>query len=651
MAGSLIVGRPSPFQRTIGRGVHLSAGGAGGGAVMGGGEGLGGPPAPARPNLPIGSGMNGYGFGNRLGPMSQYRTAHNPRTDGTLNVTDATNAGQTVQAWAPSSGINNGGGGGSGRFGPFTGRPRIGSAAGALGSSGTPTSQRGRLEKFGPEAAMTPSWMVAEAVRNNGGGLSQTGGFPDEVTPHEQLMSDATNFEAVQQAPGMNPTGAPRKIDPLTGLPRYGRGTGIGRGRPIPWNEAFIAGDPKKGSHKPNEEIILPTPEGIHVIPVDDLPQLGDGTGTISVKDAGQDKRPLKRTGLKPPLSGLAEFHQLNPTTPPAAITEMQKLLTHPELPTPIRLPALPAASHGTESSPLKKYAKGTDSVDPETAIEALTGQRFQDGEVRNDSQGNAWRYNSSLGHGVPLNPYLLHPNAPSPNAVNATAAQRYADLAQRLSGLRQAGMAAGRARVAEMQAQQQQQEAAQRLPASELWRTNLPGGGQSITGRYGTAAIGQNLPKSFTVERMDGTAGRFNNLADASAESAADAAQRHVHGVAMNTGRGIGAGVPTALEYLTGEMPPDDMPSAPVLAASIPFQPLPDDRPSTVESRRRAWNMHPSLQRMTLDRAKTRGKEALVRRAGDFGSNLRTAVDLGILQPIRDLGTNAATAWDILTQ
>jgi hypothetical protein len=52
---------------------------------------------------------------------------------------------------------------------------RIGSAAGALGSSGVPTSQRGRLEKYGANpmtgegAWQQPSWMVSQQQRDQYG--------------------------------------------------------------------------------------------------------------------------------------------------------------------------------------------------------------------------------------------------------------------------------------------------------------------------------------------------------------------------------------------------------------------------------------------------------------------------------------------------
>lgn len=49
----------------------------------------------------------------------------------------------------------------------------IGSAAGALGSPGTPTSMRGRAEKYGDAFAEVPSWAMSQMMRDNAGGLAQ----------------------------------------------------------------------------------------------------------------------------------------------------------------------------------------------------------------------------------------------------------------------------------------------------------------------------------------------------------------------------------------------------------------------------------------------------------------------------------------------
>lgn len=525
------------------------------------------------------------------------------------------------------AGAGYGGGAGRGpgnRFGsPFTGRPRIGSAAGAVGSAGIPTSQRGRAEKFGPEAAMMPTWAVSEALREAPGpdgmsaGLSQSGrydsmgGLPDpDALPQTTAQPPPIMAQPSQTASPTRLTGPgsarwPRPIG------SFARGTS----RPIPHGAPFIAGDSTNG--KPNEELILPTERGIEVLPLDKMPRLAAGTTPRASKPP-----PVPLPAPKRPTHGMDDFYRLNPNTPPAADKEAEKLIMNPRLPMPIRVP---------------KLAGGTVHAIDELAPE------FADGEVRNDAQGNAWRYDAATGHGRPLNPYLLQPNAPSPNAFKATAQERYADLAQRLSGLRQAGMSAGRARVAAMQAEQNA------APHSDLHATGFRDGGIGYAGKYGTASIGRNVPKRFGVERLDGTTGQYDNLADASAESAADAAQRHVEGLPMNTGRGVGAGVPTAIEELIGVVEPSAIPE---VAAAPPMRAaLPADRPSTVESRRRDWKMRSKFSPMTAGKAASRGKEALVRRGSNLATNLRSAIDLGLVQPVRDFANNASSAWDILTQ
>lgn len=100
---------------------------------------MGGAPPMALPNPAMGNirqfgGFTGY---NGMRPpvpmdMSKYKTGNNPRTTGTMNVSDATNAGSTVHPWAPSSGAgpgtrgyqgsyDGGYGGGYGRRGGYGG--------------------------------------------------------------------------------------------------------------------------------------------------------------------------------------------------------------------------------------------------------------------------------------------------------------------------------------------------------------------------------------------------------------------------------------------------------------------------------------------------------------------------------------------------
>ncbi len=166
---------------TVGR--QSSARGGGGGISLGSsGQG---PTGPATFGLGRSMSFSPMGMRAPIAPdMSKYLTGHNPRTDGTMNQTDALNAGSTITPWAPSSGA------GPGTRG-YRGGGIIGSAAGALGSGGMPTSQRGRLEKFGVQAAGMPSWAAAQLMRNYGG-LSQSqrygsmGGLPPEVAQAPQ---------------------------------------------------------------------------------------------------------------------------------------------------------------------------------------------------------------------------------------------------------------------------------------------------------------------------------------------------------------------------------------------------------------------------------------------------------------------------------
>lgn len=182
------------------------------------------------------------------------------------------------------------------------------------------------------------------------------------------------------------------------------------------------------------------------------------------------------------------------------------------------------------------------------TALDQLVGGQPEgpyDGQMQRDSSGNMWRYDAKTKRGIPMNPYLGDPNAPSPDAFQSTASERYNDLSMRLNAIRQAGMASARGRVAEMQQNEASLDAEarrkSRLDPNERRRIDVPaeqGGGQMVRGKYGTAIIGGNRPKSFTVERLDGTDGKYTTVQDADTESRADAAQRRVEGkpvVAVN--------------------------------------------------------------------------------------------------------------------
>lgn len=92
---------------------------------------------------PLGSGVSGYGFADRLGPMAQYKSSHNPRTDGTMNVSDAINDGQTVMPWLPSSGVGPSSEGYRGSYDSGFSRRGYGHGGGGRGgfSTGRPTAR------------------------------------------------------------------------------------------------------------------------------------------------------------------------------------------------------------------------------------------------------------------------------------------------------------------------------------------------------------------------------------------------------------------------------------------------------------------------------------------------------------------------------
>ncbi len=303
--------------------------------------------------FPLDSGMTGYGFGNRMGPMSQYRGFRNPRTDGTMNVADTINAGGSVGTWGNNSGV-----------GPSTegyrGSGIIGSAAGALGGGGMPTSQRGRLEKFGAGAAGLPSWAAAELMRKYGG-LSQSqryasmGGLPPPAVQGNGAGVPAAGSQAMPVPTTVSPTGAitpalptastlvqpsdtmwPKPFNPLNAFAH-------GTYRPVPHGQPFIAGDPQKDG-KPNPEIILPTQDGMEVLPIKDMPMHAEGT----IPKMGKPP-PVPLPTPKRPTHGMDDFYRLNPSAPPAAVKETMKLMQHPELPTAASgLPTLPRKAYGT---------------------------------------------------------------------------------------------------------------------------------------------------------------------------------------------------------------------------------------------------------------------------------------------------------------
>jgi hypothetical protein len=112
----------------------------------------------------------------------------------------------------------------------YHGSGTIGSAAGAVGSAGVPTSQRGRAEKYGgfagdgrgggffmPNvvAAETPTWAMSNMLMNNGG-LSQSwryGGMGQAPQPN---VSSVTPQPMATPAPTINPN------DPWAGVTTFG---------------------------------------------------------------------------------------------------------------------------------------------------------------------------------------------------------------------------------------------------------------------------------------------------------------------------------------------------------------------------------------------------------------------------------------------
>lgn len=83
-----------------------------------------------------------------------------------------------------------------------------------------------------------------------------------------------------------------------------------------------------------------------------------------------------KGTGLKPPVTGLAKFHELNPTLPTAAQAEAVKLILNPAIPMPIRGPQpalgtvpLPSRAEGgpvTRGQPVLVGEEGPEVIVPQ---------------------------------------------------------------------------------------------------------------------------------------------------------------------------------------------------------------------------------------------------------------------------------------------
>lgn len=172
------------------------------------------------------------------------------------------------------------------------------------------------------------------------------------------------------------------------------------------------------------------------------------------------------------------------------------------------------------------------------SAIDRLEGAAEPyDGEMREGRDGRMWRYDASLGQGVPVNVYggsNLH--APSPPVELMDPQERFNDLRMRLDALR---AEAGRG----FQDKRRFDEAQFIQPkAVDSQMTNNSVGGRTLVGRYGSG-LTTTVPidKSFTVDREDGTQGRYANLDDAEREGRAVAASRRVRGTRAESARRLG--------------------------------------------------------------------------------------------------------------
>lgn len=430
------------------------------------------------------------------------------------------------------------------RMGRDDGR-RIGSAAGAVGSGGTPTSMRGRADRVmmnggsmddAADAAMTPSWVVAEQMRNDGG-LSQSQRFPSllKTKPTGAMQSNAESW-----------------FSP-------------------------------------------PKPSG-------DVAFFADGT---------------KDSGPKPQVAVVGERGPEVVVVPPRSAVIPNEMTALGEI---------------------------VGDLSPEGAP--------RDGEIRTDADGNQWRYDAKQGRGIPLNPYSGgNEIAPSPDAFRASPSERYNDLAMRLNALRQSGMSEGRAAVERVKAQQDAETARREaflatgkdIPASE-------GGGKLYKTKYGTAIVGGNRPKSFTVENFEGGQTRSGDLAEVNRESRADAAERSVRGLGTDVYRARPEPVPTAFAELAGDEALDEEMDEPVTQV----QTQEADRPKPAYVPRPLPKMvedilpGPSIASRKLPKSMSvvpRGSQEQSSRAGRFLDETKGRVG----DALSAIPESAGNAWDFL--
>lgn len=142
----------------------------------------------------------------------------------------------------------------------------------------------------------------------------------------------------------------PKKINPVTGVAMLADGTSV----PHPPGLPAIIGDPQPDG-KPNPELVLQTPQGLHVFPLKDLPKFGDGTVKPDPKRTPRvDGRVITTKDAPMPKGGLTEFYANNPRTPTAAQAHCKNAINDSKR--PVKLPSPPLSALG----PMKKLAYGT---------------------------------------------------------------------------------------------------------------------------------------------------------------------------------------------------------------------------------------------------------------------------------------------------
>lgn len=130
-----------------------------------------------------------------------------------MNLTDAINAGFTPTPWAPSTGA------GPGTRG-YHGSGVVGSAAGALGSKGMPTSMRGRLEKYGSLNAANMTTKQASDVTQGGfGGLREIFNRinPAATMPSVPAVQPKAQTQALPEIPASLTITHPEQVSTLPG--------------------------------------------------------------------------------------------------------------------------------------------------------------------------------------------------------------------------------------------------------------------------------------------------------------------------------------------------------------------------------------------------------------------------------------------------